>query len=114
MQPYPEAGGQFLSSSSIWMGQSPGKDWSQAKRVSGGEGIRQKEEVLVLAEEKLHIYHFQNQQRPFHCIRELPSPWRSGALASTSCFHLEWVPGQEGCLSQEEQRSPLQLADPLK
>lgn len=68
------------------------------------DGIRQKEEVLVLAEEKLHIYHFQNQQRPFRCIRE---------LLSTSGFHLEGVPGQEGRLSQEEQPSPLQFADPL-
>lgn len=64
-QPHPEAGGRFLSSASTWMGTVPRKRLvPNQKGVRRGDRIRQKEDVLVLTEEKLQIYHFQNQKFP--------------------------------------------------
>lgn len=80
-EPCPEAGGQFLSASSVWMGTVPREGLVPNQQgVWRRDGIRQNEEVLVLAEEKLYIYRFQNRQPPSHCVRELRSPCRSGAL----------------------------------
>lgn len=60
-QPHQEAGGRFLSSASTWMGTVPRRGLVLNQRdVRRGDGVRQKEEVLVLTEEKLQIFHFQN------------------------------------------------------
>lgn len=72
----------------MWMGTVPREGLvPNQKGVWRGDGIRQKEEVLVLVEQKLQIYHFQNQQPPFPFIREFPSV-KSGALSSASCLWL--------------------------
>lgn len=66
----------------MWMGTVPREGLVlNQKCVWRGDGIRQKEEVLVLAEEKLQIYHFQNHQPPFPFIFEFPSSYRKVALS---------------------------------
>lgn len=91
----PETGGQFPSSASVWMGTVPREGLVPNQRgVWRGDRIRQKEEVMVLAEEKLRIYHFQNQQLPLPCILEFPSSCRKVVLSSASGLWLHaGVPG---------------------
>lgn len=103
----------------MWMGTVPREGLAPNQRdVWRGDRIRQKEEVMVLAEEKLQICHFQNRQLPL-CILELPSSCRKVILSLASGLWLHsGVSGVlvlwEGGLSREEQRLPLWSADPLK
>lgn len=59
-QLHPEAGRQSLSSASSWMGTVSREKMVPSQRgVWRGDGFRQKEEVLVLTEKNLQIYHSQ-------------------------------------------------------
>lgn len=63
--PPPDAGGQFLSSASTRIGTvTKGGLVLNQKSVQTGDRIRQKENVLVLTEQKLQILPFSKQEVP--------------------------------------------------